>query len=583
MAAVDKFLARRARPVAGACVVAALLMPPTVASAQLLDPAVQELRRQQQRERALRQQQEGRPALRGEQARPDPVGRLPANESPCFRISRIVLDGELSERFGWALRSADPHGDPATGRCLGTAGVNLTLKRIQNAILARGYITTRVLAAPQDLATGTLTLTIVPGRIHAIAFADGTAPRANWRNALPEAAGGLLNLRDIEQGLENLQRLPTVGVDIQIVPAEGGAVRPGDSDLAITWQQRKRWRASLTLDDSGSEATGRLQAGATLSIDNGLGLNDLFYANIGRSVFDGRGKGTASGTVHYDLPYGRWLAGATASGYNYRQTVAGPYQHFVYSGSSDNAELRVSRLLFRNAQVRSGAYVRGWWRQSDNFVDDTEIQVQRRRTAGWELGLTHRQFIGAATADASVAYRRGTGAFGALRAPEESAHALDPAIPLEGTSRMRILTADAQLAVPFRLGSQSLRYTANWRAQWNRSPLSPQERLAIGGRYTVRGFDGEVSLTGERGWVLRNELSVGLGGGQAFYLGADYGHVGGPSTRRQLGDHLAGAVVGLRGGWQGWSWDAYVGAPIDMPRGFPTAYTTFGFNLGASF
>ena len=30
--------------------------------------------------------------------------------------------------------------------------------------------------------------------------------------------------------------------------------------------------------------------------------------------------------------------------------------------------------------------------------------------------------------------------------------------------------------------------------------------FSIGGRYTVRGFDGEASLMGERGWLLRNDI-----------------------------------------------------------------------------
>lgn len=556
---------------------------PALASAQLRDAAAQELQRQQERERALREQQESNPASRRQALALVAAGRLPVDETPCFRIEHIALVGDLADRFAWALRAAGRSDDPVRGRCLGTAGVNIVLKRVQNAIVARGYITTRVLAAPQDLSTGRLTLTVVPGRIGQIRLAEGASPGAEWRNALPARPGELLNLRDIEQGLENLQRLPSVSADLQIVPAEGADARPGDSDLAISWQQRKRWRGQLTLDDAGSRATGKLQAGATLSIDNALRANDLFYANVGHSVFDGDGKGTRSWTAHYDIPYGDWLAGLTASGYDYRQTVVGAFQRFDFSGTSDNAELRVARLLFRNARVRTGAYARGWWRQSDNFIDDTEIEVQRRRTAGWELGLTHRQFIGPAILDTSVGYRRGTGAFGALRAPEEIAHALDPGIPLEGTSRMRLAIADAQLAVPFKLGRQALHYTAHWRAQWNDTPLSPQERFAIGGRYTVRGFDGEVSLTGERGWLLRNELSLALGGGQAFYLGADYGQVGGPSTQQQLGDHLAGAAIGLRGGWRGLSWDAFVGAPVDKPRGFPTAHATFGFNLGATF
>ena len=44
----------------------------------------------------------------------------------------------------------------------------MVMARIQNAIIARGFVTTRILARPQDLKTGTLVLT-VPGRIRDIA------------------------------------------------------------------------------------------------------------------------------------------------------------------------------------------------------------------------------------------------------------------------------------------------------------------------------------------------------------------------------------------------------------------------------
>ncbi|WP_234003465.1 ShlB/FhaC/HecB family hemolysin secretion/activation protein [Stenotrophomonas sp. MYb57] len=551
----------------------------SVAAQQVGDPGAQELLRQQERERVLREQQESRPDVRLESSQGEQGERLPTQEQPCVRIDRIVLDGEGAKDFQWALAAADPREDPASGRCLGTEGINVVMKRVQNAIIARGYVTTRVLSAPQDLNTGTLTLSVVPGRFREAVFTEADGRHPAIANALPIRSGGLLNLRDIEQGLENLQRVPTVTADIKIAPADGEGAAPGQSDLNIDWKQRSPVRASLTLDDAGSQGTGKLQANATLSLDNPLGLNELFYVSAGRGVFNGKGKDTNSWTAHYDVPYGYWLFGATASAYEYSQTVVGAYESYDYSGRSGNAEARVDRLLLRNAKTKLGIYGRGWQRTSKNYIDDTEIEVQRRRTSGWELGLTHKQFIGAATLDATLAYRRGTGAFHALRSPEEMAQAWDPSLPLEGTSRMKLITADAQFSVPFQLGKQRLRYTAAWRAQWNRTPLSPQDRFAIGGRYTVRGFDGESSLSGERGWSLRNDLSLGIGGGQEFYVAADYGRIGGPSAQWQSGRDLAGMALGLRGGWQQLSWDGFVGSALHKPSNFPTDYTTFGFSL----
>lgn len=553
-----------------------LFAPVVPVLAQTQDSAEQELLRQQQRERVLREQQETSLDVQLRPSQAPPPGELPVDEAPCFRISQIQLDGEEAQRFTWALRAADPKNDPATDRCLGAGGVNVVMARVQNAIVARGFVTTRILAAPQDLNGGTLTLTVVPGRIRAIRFAADTSPKATVWNAVPAKRGELLNLRDIEQTLENFKRVPTVEADIQIVPADGEDARPGESDLVIAWQQRSPpIRVSASLDDSGSKATGKLQGGLTLSLDDLLMWNDLFYTNVNHDVFNGNSKSTKGYTTHYSVPYGYWTISITASGYKYRQTVAGYSQNYVYSGESDNAEVRLSRLVYRDATRKTTLYGRGWMRKSSNFIDDTEIEVQRRRTGGWELGLTHREYLGESTLDASLAYRRGTGAFNAMTAPEEDFG--------EGTSRMKVITADAQLMVPLSLGSQRTRYIGSWRAQWDRTPLVPQDRFSIGGRYTVRGFDGELTLMGERGWVWRNELGLLLGAGQELYFGADYGHVSGPFTRWLQGRNLAGSVIGVRGGARGFYWDLFAGTPFSRPRGFEADLLTTGFTLGWSY
>ncbi|MGO4222376.1 ShlB/FhaC/HecB family hemolysin secretion/activation protein [Lysobacter sp. TAF61] len=562
------------------CLLFGLLVPVAVVHAQV-PPSQQELLRQQERERVLREEHEPSPDVRSP-SRPERSAfePLPSSEHPCFPIHQIALVGEGAKVFAWALRAADPAQDPSVGSCLGTQGVGVVIKRVQNAIISRGFVTTRVLAAPQNLADGELELTVVPGRIRAVRFANGTDSRATWWNAVPAEPGDMLNLRDIEQALENFKRIPTVEADIQIVPTDGVDPQPGESDLVIAWKQLSPFRFGLTLDDSGGKATGKLQGAATLSLDDWWLLNDLFYVNVGHDVANGAGKGTRSWTAHYDVPVGYWLLGATANSYDYRQDVVGPFETYTYAGSSDNAELRAARMLFRNARIKLGAYGLGWVREAKNFVDDTEIDVQRRRMAGWAVGLTYKQFMGASTLDASAGYKQGTGAFGALQSPEERFHAIDPGSPLEGTSRPRIITADVTLNVPFELGAQRLRYTGSWRAQWNRTPLVPQDRFAIGGRYTVRGFDGELSLTGERGWAVRNDFALSLGGGQELYLGLDYGHIGGPATQWQLGDHLAGSVIGLRGRLGRGYWDVFVGAPIGKPAGFQTTVTALGFSLG---
>lgn len=546
-----------------------------------------ERQRQQERERALREQNERTVDQRPQVAPPPPTQRIPESESPCFRIDRVLLVGEQSESFQWAVADlSGPEGnDSPAGRCLGTAGVNVVLARAQQAVIARGYVTTRVLAAPQDLSAGTLTLSLVPGRIAAIRTTPDSSSTllgssALLATAIPAGPGDLLNLRDIEQGLENLKRAPTAEADIQIEPSTAPDAKPGDSDLVVKYVQSKKWRIALSLDDSGTEATGRYQSGVTLSLDNLFSLNDLFYVsanhNINNHVFSDPAKGTEGQTVHYSLPYGYWLLGFTASNSQYHQSVAGLNQDYVYAGKSNNAEVKLSRLLYRDQSRKTTVAVKGWRRESRNFVDDTEVEVQHRVVGGWEFSLNHKEFIGEATLEGTLAYKRGTGGFGSRVAPEEEFG--------EGTSRLKLYTADITLNAPFKLGEQKLRYSGLIRAQWNRTPLTPQDRFAIGGRYTVRGFDGETSLLGERGWLIRNDVGWALGqSGAELYTGMDYGHVGGRSTVDLLGRSLAGAVVGVRGQWSKLSYDFFVGAPISKPEGYRTAKVTLGFNLNASF
>lgn len=529
------------------------------------DLADQELQRQQQRERSRAEQAEQRPDVRLMQTEPSPIARYPEHESPCSVVRSITLQGELASDFKWALAA----GDDAIGRCLGSAGMNVLIGKIQNAIIARGFVTTRVLAPPQDLQRGVLALALVPGRLRAIRFADASAHPISW-NALPVSPGDVLNLRDIEQGLENFKRVPTADADIQIAPAE----QAGESDLMVQWRQERRVRGAVSADDSGSRSTGRYQGGVTLSVDNPLGLQDLFYVTLNHHLSKtptSGGSGTRGTTLHYSVPFRYWLLSLQSNDYRYHQTVAGATQDYVYSGTSTSSEVKLSRLIYRDGARKTTVSLQGFQRLSRNFIEDTEVEVQRRRTGGYVLALAHKEFFQAATLDAGVTYKHGTGAFGSLHAPEEAFG--------EGTSRPVLISADLALTVP--LGKR-MQYLAAWRAQWNRTPLVAQDRFSIGGRYTVRGFDSESSLAAERGSLLRNDLTWSALPNAQLYAGIDAGRVAGPSRERLRGGWLAGAALGVRGQVAGLQYDLSLGKPLHKPEGFHTAAyaRTFSLNYG---
>ncbi len=477
------------------------------------------------------------------------------------------------------------------GTCLGAQGVNHIMTLAQNAVIAKGYTTSRILAAPQNLNTGELTLTVVPGLIGQIRIdksddpADTAGRIASFPNKFPTTAGDILNLRSLEQGLENLKRVPTADADIQIIP---GAA-PNESDVVIRWKQRLiPYRLALSLDDSGSTATGKYQGNLTFSADNPLGLSDLFYISSGRglahssSYTDSSGHTTGSGSkslaVHYSVPFGNWLAAFNHSRYRYHQAVAGDSEIYDYNGEKFTSDIGLTRLLHRTAHGKSYASVKLWESESHSFINDAEISVQHRKTAGWELGLSHKEYINQASVNLSAAYKRGTGAAGSIPAPEEAYG--------EGTSRMKILTVDADVNLPFSIRQKKLAYDTSLHSQWNKSPLTQLDKIAIGGRYTVRGFDGDLTLAAERGWYWRNDLSWQYVPGHSVYVGADIGHVSGSSSAQLAGRTLAGGVVGLKGQLKAGGnlyYDAFVGTPFIKPEHFQAAKVVPGFSLNYAF
>jgi hemolysin activation/secretion protein len=534
--------------------------------ADLSDPGAisLELQQQQQRDQALREQRH--PSVLDARLLSTPTESVIVfpDETPCFSITQVVLLSD-EEALKTLLRSAALQ---AEGECLGVAGINLLMGQMQNRLVDDGYVTTRVLASPQDLSKGMLTLQIVTGRIGQIQLTDSDIGAIDVENMFPTEPNALLDLRDLEQGLENLQRLPSTQASIQLIPGE----KPGESDVQVRWQQEKLWRVSVTLDDAGSEQTGKKQAATTLFLDNPLGKGDLFYLSRGMDVLNPGPLGSDSVQLHYSIPYGYWLFGFNLSQYGYHQTVSGGVVDYEYRGESRTVSLDIDRVIYRDAKGRTTLKFQLGRRASSNFIDGIEIALQRRRTAYAELGIRHRQFVGQATLDWELSYRTGLKGLDAEPAPEEASGG--------ASARAAFWQARLDLSLPFEWQQQRFRYRGRLRGQVAQDALTPSDQFAIGNRWTVRGFDGQSTLSADDGWYLSNELAWQFPRRQSeMFLGLDAGRVSGHGREFLSGQSLSGAVMGVRGNWQKLSYELFTGTPLYKPSRFRTDNTSFGFSM----
>ena len=517
--------------------------------------------------------------LQGEPSTEKPLQTL-NDEARCFVIQKFIL--QVPEQLSVTVQRLAASGLPLDrfyfvqemlaqyrGRCIGRENINLIVTVVTEKILQHGYSTTRIAIPEQNLTSGTLVLTLIPGVIHELRFADQETA-GTWKNAFPSAAGRLLNLRDLEQGLEQMKRVLSQEVDMQIVPAAG----LGESDIIISVRRSKSWRVTANVDDTGAKGTGKRQAGLQFGWDNLFGLNDIFSIGTNTDIEHNSSLGTQGNNFSYSIPYGYWTATVSGSDSTYHQRVIGAVQSFMSSGKSQNLETKINYLFYRDQFSKSSVQFRTAKRWSHAYIDDTEILVQKRNTTLAEIALIHKHNLGAAQLDTTLAYRWGAPWFGA----QDDAANLSVNNP---RYRYSLQTLDSTLSLPFSYRNRPLNYTATVRVQNTNTALFASEWLSMGNRWTVRGFDGEAALGAEKGFFMRNELVIPITQTrQSVYLGVDFGKVYGANTVNLVGNKLAGIVLGWRGGaLKGVSYDAFVSSALYKPQGLRTDQPAIGFSL----
>ncbi|WP_286146322.1 ShlB/FhaC/HecB family hemolysin secretion/activation protein, partial [Shigella sp. FC1967] len=205
--------------------------------------------------------------------------------------------------------------------------------------------------------------------------------------------------------------------------------------------------------------------------------------------------------AHYSVPFGYWLFDINASKYDYSQTVAGHIKDILYSGESDSINAGVSYILFRNQSSKTTLRYGIQAKVLRNYVDNTEIEIQRRRVSHWLMNLSHRQYFSFGTLEGSINYQKGTRWFGSVAAYEEQYRD-----NYYATDKADILTWRAELDIPISIAQQQFKYQLHYRKQMTHDALTPIDQFAIGNRWTIRGFDGERTLSANEGWFVQNTI-----------------------------------------------------------------------------
>jgi hemolysin activation/secretion protein len=523
-----------------------------------LTQQAQQQRAQDQAQQLQRQQQSSRVSVPG--ATPPSTSdwhstTLPA-ETPCFVLHHLVLQGPHAASFRFAQRYLDRY----TGRCVGQLGLQRIVARVSDRILAEGFITTQVKVPAQNLATGTLALTLIPGTLEGFKLAPGSA-WINWRSAFPLRPGDLLNLRALEQGLEQIKQVASQDVHMAIEPGD----QPGTSVVVLMASRTKPWRVTVTLNNDGFQSTGRDQSQVSLAIDQPLRLNDQLTLSVGHSLDLGAPDGSRSAAFDEKIPWGWWNLDLYANHYGFDQPLLGGTQTFTSSGVANSYGVKLSRVVYRTKNGRTTVQASLDGRDAHNYLDGEEIAVQRRHERSASLGIAQRQYVGASQWDASLTYQHGVPWFHGQWDPSTS-NALIPRFDYQ------MVLADLGVQYPLHWGSQAITLSSSVHAQYSPDRLYAEDDIAIAGPFTVRGFNGDQVLTSNDGYYWRNQATLPLAhSGLALYAGWDYGRVWGADFAYASGHVVSGTFVGLQGAVTSHlQWDVSMGWPLIAPAWYVT-------------
>ncbi len=317
--------------------------------------------------------------------KPEEELNLP-QEAPCYPVNAIEFENKNAVAhwmtFQDVMRSV-------RGKCVGINGLKMIHKAVQNRLIEHGYITTRVLIPAQDLKSGTLKFQILPGTISDIVFKGDGGEYIHAINNFPEREGDVLDLRGLEQGLENLQRTPGSEATINLVPG----AKPGETRVEVMRTQPKHWRLGAWAVDSGSKYTGRYQSGLALYLDNLTSFNDMFYIAYGGGLKNEDGRRSDNVSAFYSVPWGYWQLELYGSKYRYTQTIHDSVSRYLYSGIEKYLSAQLSRVIYRSASQKTTLAIKAFRRHSTYLLNDVEIEVQRRKTSNWKLSLEHLAYL----------------------------------------------------------------------------------------------------------------------------------------------------------------------------------------------
>jgi hemolysin activation/secretion protein len=466
-----------------------------------------------------------------------------------FEGNRVFSDADLTRVVAEWL-----------GRTVNFSALEAMRLRLTNHYTDAGYISSGVLLPNQDVSSGRVRFQVVEGRLSEIRIRGNEGLRQEYIRARLSSDGEALNVARLQQQFQLLLADPAI-------ERLNGKLRPGvqagDALLDLEVTRARPWDLRLTLDNHRTEGLGELTLGLESQLHNLTGWGDRLSLRLDTS------SGVDAWQLGAEVPLGK-----------------GDYRLYLGAEQSDSELLKgpiaSAGITSEFTSLHAGLDYHLWrspWRRLT-----LGAQLSARDSQVWVDGSPFSTAEG--VGDDGIANTR------ILRLIQEyTDRGADHALALRSTFNLGLDLLDAtinrdapdgrylswigQFRITRQFDGLPGQLSAFGAIQLASEPLLPQERFAIGGTDTVRGYpenhrvtDNGAHLTLEyRRPIPRNLWPAALGDLDAL-LFLDAGKAWNENHWHQF-HHLAAIGIGLAWRYKGIEAELYAARARPQPPTSP--------------
>lgn len=474
-----------------------------------------------------------------------------SNSFPCVIVNQAHIEGvEQFNRIKPKL--VREWKQLIEGQCVSDSILIGYAERVNSDLAQEGYITSYLFYPKQNFLFGILKARLLAGELSNIRYEGGSSDHISLSNAFPQIAGQAFNLRQVEQGLFNLQNTSLIPYQISLIRDDDGG--GNNTQLVVERKVKRAVKGLLSLESQASSGQPTHIVSHTLLSANPFLLNDLLYVDMKNDLGIEPNKKLKSAAFFYSLPYQYWLF-STYAGYQESQEVKPIYDiDLLMQQRSKVLLLQAQYMLYRMQNSLTYLNVGTQTQVVDTFLSDRRLMTQRRLANYFLVGLTYQRDYSQGSLALSLNYQRGIDWFGTNT---RQITGLD-------ISQIYQLSIDAQRAFLWR--NQPMYHQHQLDIQLSRSKLDNLlEQSAFNGKLGLSGFvngssdfnmgDNSITLKNEVGWFTPwKEIQL--------YSSLDLGATSNDRATFWKENSLVGTRIGVRGNLGALAYHFFMETPL---------------------